>query len=326
MKRCTFITLLGSAAAWPLAARAQQSAMPAIGYLAEGNPDSEPAALTAFHQGLREVGYVEGQNVQIDYRWTGEQRDLLLALTADLVRRNVSVIYSARGSAVAQAAKAATSSIPIVFTSGGDPIKLGLVATLNHPGGNVTGTTFFSNVLTAKRLTLLRDLVPSAVEVAVLINPANANADSDRSELQAAARILGLRLQLLPATNEQEIEKAFATMAQNRPAAFFLAADAYFFSLRDRMVAQIARLRIPAIYPRREQVLAGGLVSYATNALDLSRVAGTYVGRILKGEKPADLPVQQPTKFELVINLKTAKALGLDIPPTLLALADEVIE
>jgi len=227
---------------------------------------------------------------------------------------------------VAQAAKAATSSIPIVFTSGGDPIKLGLVATLNHPGGNVTGTTFFSNVLTAKRLTLLRDLVPSAVEVAVLINPANANADSDRSELQAAARILGLRLQLLPATNEQEIEKAFATMAQNRPAAFFLAADAYFFSLRDRMVAQIARLRIPAIYPRREQVLAGGLVSYATNALDLSRVAGTYVGRILKGEKPADLPVQQPTKFELVINLKTAKALGLDIPPTLLALADEVIE
>src|SRR5262245_43801782 len=193
--RRELLAAFGAAAvAWPLDARAQQPAMPVIGFLAEGTPDSEPGALTAFHQGLREVGYVEGQNVQIDYRWTGEQRDLLLALTADLVHRNVSVIYSARGSAVAQAAKAATSSIPIVFTSGGDPIKLGLVANLNHPGGNVTGTTFFSNVLTAKRLTLLHDLVPSAVDVAVLINPANANADSDRSELQAAARILGLRL------------------------------------------------------------------------------------------------------------------------------------
>jgi putative ABC transport system substrate-binding protein len=304
----------------------QQPAMPVIGFLAEGTPASEPGALTAFRQGLREAGYVEGQNVQIDYRWSGEQRDLLLALTADLVRRNVTVIYSARGSAVAQSAKAATTSIPIVFTNGGDPIKLGLVASLNRPGGNVTGTTFFSNVLTAKRLTLLRDLVPSAVDIAALINPTNANADTDRNELQTAARAPGLRLKLLPASNEQEIDAAFSAMTQNRPAALFVAADAYFFSRSDQIIAHVARLRIPAIYPRREQVLAGGLVSYATDPLESSRVAGTYVGRILKGEKPGDLPVQQPTTFRLVINLRTAKALGIEIPPTLLSLADEVIE
>ena len=407
-RRELLVALGGAAAAWPLAARAQQPVMPVIGLLAEGTPNSEPGALTAFHQGLRETGYVERQNVQFDYRWTGQQRDLLLALTADLVRRDVTVIYSARGSAVAQAAKAATTTIPIVFTNGGDPVKLGLVASLNRPGGNVTGTTFFSNVLTAKRLTLLRDLVlaltadlvrrdvtviysargsavaqaaksatttipivftnggdpvklglvaslnrpggnvtgttffsnvltakrltllrdlmPSAVDVAVLINPTNANADTDRDELQAAAQAPGLRLKLLPATNEKEIDAAFAAMAQDRPAALFVAADAYFFSRSDHIIARVARLQIPAIYPRREQVLAGGLVSYATDTLDSSRVAGTYVGRILKGEKPGDLPVQQPTKFKLVINLKTAKALGIEIPPMLLSLADEVIE
>src|SRR5262245_55139255 len=327
LKRRDFITLLGSAAAaWPLTARAQQPAQPVIGFLAEGTPDSEPGALPAFRQGLREAGYVEGQNVQIDYRWSGEQRDLLLALTADLVRRKVTVIYSARGSAVAQAAKAATTTIPIVFTNGGDPVKLGLVASLNRPGGNVTGTTFFSNVLTAKRLTLLRDLVPSEMDVAALINPTNANVDTDRGELQTAARPPGLRLKLLSASNDQEIDAAFAAMAQNRPAALFVAADAYFFSRSDRIIAHVARLRIPAIYPRREQVVAGGLVSYATDTLDSSRVAGTYVGRTLKGENPGDLPVQQPTKFKLVINLKTAKVLGIEIPPTLLSLADEVIE
>src|SRR5262245_42225096 len=227
MRRRDFIALLGSSVAGlPLAARSQQPAMPVIGFLAEGAPDSEPGALTAFRQGLREAGYVEGQNVQIDYRWTGNQRDLVLALTADLVRRDVTVIYSARGSAVAQAAKSATTTIPIVFTNGGDPVKLGLVASLNRPGGNVTGTTFFSNVLTAKRLTLLRDLMPSAVDVAVLINPTNANADTDRDELQAAAQAPGLRLKLLPATNEKEIDAAFAAMAQDRPAALFVAADA----------------------------------------------------------------------------------------------------
>jgi len=260
-----FLTLLGGgAAAWPLAARAQQPTMPVIGFLAEGTPDSEPDALPAFRQGLRDAGYVEGQNVQIDYRWGGEQRDLLLALTADLVRRKVTVIYSARGSAVAQAAKAATTTIPIVFTNGGDPVKLGLVASLNRPGGNVTGTTFFSNVLTAKRLTLLRDLVPSAMDVAALLNPTNANVDTDRGELQTAARAPGLRLKLLSASNDQEIDAAFAAMAQNRPAALFIAADAYFFGRSDRIIAHVARLRIPAIYPRREQVVAGGLVSYAT--------------------------------------------------------------
>src|SRR5262249_2504036 len=208
-RRELLAALSGAAAAWPLAPRAHQPAMPEIGFLAEGAPDSEQGALTAFRQGLREAGYVEGQNVQIDYRWTGNQRDLVLALTADLVRREVTVIYSARGSAVAQAAKSATTTIPIVFTNGGDPVKLGLVASLNRPGGNVTGTTFFSNVLTAKRLTLLRDLMPSAVDVAVLINPTNANADTDRDELQAAAQAPGLRLKLLPATNEKEIDAAF---------------------------------------------------------------------------------------------------------------------
>jgi len=326
MNRRAIITLLGGAATWPLAAGAQQTRMPVIGLLAEGTPDSEPGDLAAFYQGLREVGYVEGQNVQIDYRWSGEQRDLLLALTADLVRRNVTVIYTARGSAVAQAAKAATSSIPIVFRIGGDPIKLGLVASLNHPGGNVTGITFFSNVITAKRLELLRDFVPDAVDIAVLINPNNANADMDAADLQTAARALGLRLQVLSATSEREIDAAFAAMAQNRPAAIFVVADANLFSHRDQMIAHVARLRIPAIYPRREQVVAGGLVSYATDALASSRVAGTYVGRILKGEKPGDLPVQQPTKFNLVINLKTARALGIQVPDRLLGLADEVIE
>src|SRR5215475_2613234 len=242
--------------------------MPVIGFLAEGTPDSEPGALTAFHQGLREAGYVEGQNVQINYRWTGQQRDLLVSLTADLVRRDVTVIYSARGSAVAQAAKAATTTIPIVFTNGGDPVKLGLVASLNRPGGNVTGTTFFSNVLTAKRLTLLRDLVPSAMDVAALLNPTNANVDTDRGELQTAARAPGLRLKLLSASNDQEIDAAFAAMAQNRPAALFVAADAYFFSRSDRIIAHVARLQIPAIYTRREQVVAGG----ATDTLDSSRV------------------------------------------------------
>src|SRR5215831_13017640 len=262
MRRRDFIALLGSSVTGlPLAARSQQPAMPVIGLLAEGTPDSEPGALTAFRQGLREAGYVEGQNVQIDYRWTGNQRDPLLALTADLIRRDVTVIYSARGSAVAQAAKAATTTIPIVFTNGGDPIKLGLVASLNHPGGNVTGTTFFSNVLTAKRLTLLHDLVPSAVDIAVLINPTNANADTDRAELRMAARAPDLRLKLLPASNEQEIDAVFAAMAQNRPAALFVAADAYFFGRSDQIIAHVARLRIPAIYPRREQVVAGGLVS-----------------------------------------------------------------
>jgi len=327
VKRRTFITLLGGAvAAWPLAARAQQSAMPVVGFLSRGTPDSRAGELAAFHQGLREAGYVEGQNVTIDYRWSGEQHDLLVALAADLVRRRVAVIATTGGTADAQAAKAATTSIPVVFTSGGDPIRLGLVTSLSHPGGNVTGVTFFSNVLAAKRLTLLRDLMPSAATIAVLMNPTNANADIDLEELQAAARTLGLQLQLLRATSEREIDAAFAAMAQNPPGALFVAADAYLTSRRDQIVAHVARLRIPAIYPRREYVGAGGLISYAAQALDAFRLAGNYVGRILKGEKPGDLPVQQPTKIELAINLRTARVLGLDMPPALLAIADEVIE
>jgi ABC-type uncharacterized transport system substrate-binding protein len=326
VKRRDFITLLGGAAAWPLAAGAQQGAMPVIGFLSQGTPDSAPDELAAFHQGLREAGYVEGQNLTIDYRWSGEQHDLLLALTADLVRRKVTVIYTARGSVVAQTAKAATTGIPIVFTTGGDPIKLGLVPSLSRPGGNVTGVTFFSNVLAAKRLTLLRDLVPSATALAVLMNPDNANAELDLEELQTAARALGVQLQLLRATNEREIDAAFAAMTANPPRALFVAADAYLTSRRNQVIAHVARLRIPAIYPRREHVVAGGLIGYAAQALDANRLAGIYVGRILKGEKPGDLPIQQPTKFELTINLKTAKALGLIVPDKLLALADEVIE
>jgi putative tryptophan/tyrosine transport system substrate-binding protein len=327
VKRRKFITLLGgAAAAWPLTARAQQPAMPVIGFLSRGTPDSAAGEVAAFHLGLREAGYVEGQNVTIDYRWSGEQHDLLLALAADLVRRRVAVIVTPGGTADAQAAKAATASIPVVFTTGGDPIKLGLVTSLSHPGGNVTGVTFFSNVLAAKRLTLLRDLMPSAAAIAVLMNPTNANANIDLDESQAAARALGLQLQLLQATNEREIEAAFSAMGQNPPGALFVAADAYLTSRRDQIVAHVARLSIPAIYPRREYVVAGGLISYAAHALDAFRLTGTYVGRILKGEKAGDLPVQQPTKIELVINLKTAQSLGLEIPPTLLALADEVIE
>jgi putative ABC transport system substrate-binding protein len=311
MTRREFITLLGAtAAAWPLVARAQQDPMPVIGFLSRGTPDSAAGELAAFHQGLREAGFVEGQNVIIDYRWSGEQHDLLVALAADLVRRRVAVIATPGGTADAQAAKAATTSIPVVFTSGGDPIKLGLVTSLSHPGGNVTGVMFFSNVLAAKRLTLLRDLMPSVATIAVLMNPTNANADIDLEELQGAARTLGLQLQLLQATSEREIDAAFAAMAQNPPGALFVAADAYLTSRRDQIVAHVARLRIPAIYPRREYVGAGGLISYAAQALDAIRLAGNYVGRILKGEKPGDLPVQQPTKIELAINLRTARVLA----------------
>ena len=327
MKRRRFLTLLGGATvAWPAAARAQQSAMPVVGFLATGTPNSDADELAAFHQGLGQVGYVDGQNVRIDYRWSGQQNDLLLALTGDLVRRKVAVIYTSGGSHVAQAVKAATSSIPIVFATGGDPIKLGLVASLNRPSGNVTGVTFFTNMLAAKRFTLLHDLVPSAAHIAVLMNPTNANAELDLKETQTAAGALGLQLQLLRAASAREIDAAFAAMAENPPSGLFIAADAYFTRTRNQIVAQVARLRIPAIYPRREYVAAGGLISYAPQAMEAFRLAGAYVGRILKGEKPGDLPVQQPTKIDLVINLATAKALGLVIPPSLLAIADEVIE
>jgi putative ABC transport system substrate-binding protein len=326
IKRRDFVALVGGAAAWPIAARGQQVGTPVVGFLSMGTPDSDADEPAAFLQGLRETGYIEGQNVTIDYRWSGEQRNLLLALTADLVRRKVAVIYTAGGTAVAQIAKAATTNIPIVFVTGGDPIRLGLVGSLSRPEGNVTGITFFSNVLAAKRLTLLHDLVPSTATIAVLMNPTNANADLDLEDMQTAARAFLLQLHLLQATNEREIDAALTAMAQNPPGALFVAADAYLTSRRNQIVSHVARLRIPAIYPRREYVAAGGLISYATQVLDALRLAGTYVGRILKGEKPGDLPVQQPTKFELVINLKTAKALGLDIPPGLLAVADEVIE
>src|SRR5262245_53559271 len=310
IRRREFISLLGGAAAWPVAARAQQASLPVVGFLSAGTPDAAAGELAAFHQGLREAGYVEGRNVTIDYRWSGLQHDLMLALTADLVRRKVAVIHASGGTAVAKAAKAATSGIPVVFVTGGDPIRLGLVGSLNRPGDNVTGITFFSNVLAAKRLTLLRDLVPSAATITVLMNPTNANADVELDEMQMAAGTLGLQLQLLRAANEREIDAAFATMAQAQPSAIFIAADAYFTTRREQIVAHIARLQAPAIYPRQEYVAAGGLISYATQVLDGYRLSGTY--GILKGEKPGDLPVQQPTKIDLAINLKTARAIGLD--------------
>src|SRR5262245_37196333 len=326
IRRREFISLLGGAAAWPVAARAQQASLPVVGFLSAGTPDAAAGELAAFHQGLREAGYVEGRNVTIDYRWSGLQHDLMLALTADLVRRKVAVIHASGGTAVAKAAKAATSGIPVVFVTGGDPIRLGLVGSLNRPGDNVTGITFFSNVLAAKRLTLLRDLVPGATTITVLMNPTNANADVELDEMQRAAGTRGPQLQLWRAANEREIDAAFATMAQAQPSAIFIAADAYFTTRREQIVAHIARLQAPAIYPRQEYVAAGGLISYATQVLDGYRLSGTYVGRILKGEKPGDLPVQQPTKIDLAINLKTARAIGLDVPDRLLALADEVIE
>jgi putative tryptophan/tyrosine transport system substrate-binding protein len=327
IRRREFVSLLGGAAvAWPTTAWAQQAPWPVVGFLSAGTPESAAGELAAFHQGLREAGYVEGRNVTIDYRWSGQQHDLMLALTADLVRRKVAVIYASGGTAVAKAAKAATTSIPVVFVTGGDPIKLGLVGSFNRPSDNVTGVTFFSNMLAAKRLALLHDLVPGAPTITVLMNPSNPNANLDLDDIQLAAGTLGLQLELLRATNEREIDAAFDAMTQNLPGAVFIAADAYFTTRRNQIVAHVASLRKPAIYPRQEYVVAGGLISYATQVLEGYRLSGTYVGCILKGEKPGDLPVQQPTKIDLAINLKTARAIGLHVPDRLLALADEVIE
>jgi putative ABC transport system substrate-binding protein len=321
MKRREFMTLLGGGAiAWPLSARAQQPAMPVVGFLGYWeSPKSISGSLVALRQGLAEAGFVEGRNVAIEYRWANYRFDRLQALATELVRRPVAVIVAAGFGAPVVAAKAATSTIPIVFTYGGDPVRDGYVASLNRPGGNVTGVAAINSELGGKRLGLLRDLVPQATTVAFLSLPAEA----ERNQLLAAARELGRQLVILEVQSVRDYEAAFTTLVHRQAGALVVGATALD---TDKIVELVARYKIPAIYPRRDYVEAGGLMSYAADYNDIFRQAGTYTGRILKGEKPADLPVSLPTKFELVINLKTAKALGLEIPPLLLAIADEVIE
>jgi len=328
MRRREFITLLGGAAvALPLAARAQQPAMPVIGFLGLTSPDSNTDNLRAFRQGLKDSGYVEGENVAIEYRWADNQLDRLPSLAVEMVRRRVTVIASTEGPTVAFAAKAATTTIPIVFVVADDPVRLGLVASLARPGGNLTGINFVSTELVAKRLALLRELVPKAGRVAVLLNPAEAtNTETTLRDVQPAARAIGLQIQMFNASTSLEIDAAFATIARERPDAVFVASSPYFTSRRIQFVQLAARHTIPATYPARRYVEVGGLMSYGSDVVDAMRQMGIYTSRILKGTKPADLPVVQSSKFELVINHQTARMLGIEVPAMLLARADEVIE
>jgi putative ABC transport system substrate-binding protein len=327
MRRRKFITLLGSAAAWPVVARAQKSALPVIGFLGSASPVGYAPFVTAFRQGLKDTGFVEGQNVAIEYRWAEGRYDRLRELAEELVRRHVNVIAVPASTPGALAARAATTTTPIVFAIGGDPVTLGLVVSFNRPGGNATGVSVLSVTVVAKRLELLHELVPTATRIALLVNPANRQqTEAEISELQAAARTRGLKLLVLKASNEGDFETAFTTLVQWGARALVVQTDSVFTDRGNQLVRLAARHAVPVIYGRRETAAAGGLMSYANDLTDSFRQVGNYTGRILKGEKPADLPVVQPTKFEFVINLKTAKALGLTIPETLLATADEVIQ
>jgi len=327
MQRRHFIRLLGGAAtAWPLAVRAQQPAMPVIGFIRDGSAEPNARYVAAFRKGLNETGYVEGQNVTVEYHWLEGQYDRLPALLADLVRRQVAVIATP-GTRLAQAAKAATTAIPIVFSVGEDPVKLGLVGSLARPGGNVTGINFFVQEAVAKRLRLLHEMVPKAVRVAVLVNPGNPSVvETTVREVQKAAPTMGLQVQILNASTVSEIDAAFATLARERLDILLVAGDAFLISRRVQLATLTSRDKIPSAYPVREPVEAGGLMSYGTDIADAFRQIGVYTGSILKGAKPADLPVLQSTKFEFIINMQTARALGIEVPPAVFSIADEVIE
>ena len=328
MRRRDLITLLGgAAAAWPLPARAQQPAMPVIGFLDRRSPDALADRLRAFRQGLKDSGYVEGENVAIEYRWAENQLDRLPGLAAELSRRPIAVIVASGGIPVIFGVKAATTMIPIVFLAAEDPVRLGLVASLARPGGNLTGINFFNSELAAKRLELLRELVPAATRVAVLVNPANiTNTESTLRDVQPAARAIGQQIQVFNASTSREIDAAFTTLVRERPDALFVAVDGFFDSRRVQLVQLATHYHVPAAYSGREYAEVGGLMSYGSDITNAYRQVGVYTGRILKGAKPADLPVVQASKFELVINHQTARMLGLTLPASLLAIADEVIE
>ena len=327
MRRREFITLLGGAAVgWPLAAHAQQPAIPLIGFLSSRSLNDSRHLVDAFRTGLQANGFIEGQNVAIEYRWAEGQYDRLPALAAELVRSGVAVLVTTGGEPSVLAAKAATSSIPIVFTTGGDPVKMGLVARLSRPGGNATGISLLTTAPEAKRLGILHELAPRAGVVGVLIDPNYQQADDQAREIREAAKALDLKIEIAHAGKDQELESAFATLAQSHAAALLVTADPFFDTRRDRIIALAAQLRLPAIYQFRDYAVAGGLVSYGVSLADGYRQVGIYAGRVLKGDKPSDLPIYQAIKFEFVINLKTARALGLQVPPMLSALADEVIE
>jgi putative tryptophan/tyrosine transport system substrate-binding protein len=326
MWRRQFIAVLGSAAAWSFAALAQQQALPLVGFLGSGSPQSDAFRVTAVRQGLMDAGYVEGQNVAFEYRWADSQYERLPALAGELVRREVAIIISIGGVSSAVAAKSSTATIPIVFATGGDPISLGLVASLNRPGGNITGVTFLTETLVAKEFEVLHEIVPKAALIGLLVNPTTANVESETKSVLAAADSVGQKLLIVQAHTDSELEAAFGTLAQQHPGALMVLGDAFFLSQREKLVELTARQSMPTIYNLREYAVAGGLMSYGTSITEAHRIAGVYAGRILKGEKPADLPVQQSTKVEFVINLKTAKVLGLNIPLPLIGRADEVIE
>ena len=326
MRRRQFLRLLGGTAAWPLAARAQQSAMPVIGLLSSRSSATDAPLIAVMRQGLNETGLVEGRNFTFDYRSAAGQYDRLASLAADLVHRQVALIVAIGGETAASAAKGATATIPIVFVGGADPVRTGIVSSLHRPGGNITGVSAFQVELEPKKLELLRELRPNAARIAVLVNPNTQYAENQVNDLKAAARSVGQEIDLLQASTIRDIDAAFKRIAQMRAEALLVATDPFFFTRATQLVVLATRHAIPTLYHRREFVVIGGLISYGTNTEDTYRLLGVYAGRVLKGEKPSDLPIQLPTKYELVVNLATARALDLDVPATLLARADEVIE